>query len=108
VTQPDGIVREVLFPSVKEETFQALVEEFRHSGPQYRLIKQTLMRDKFVRHYRRMLPMLLDNVAFRSENRFQPVIEALEYIHRHVNGIARSAVRGKRWSSGRRKLECHQ
>jgi len=32
-----------------------------------------------------MLPMMLDNVAFRSENRFQPVIEALEYIHRHVN-----------------------
>jgi hypothetical protein len=85
VTKPDGIIREVLFPAVKEETFRDLVEEFRHSGPQYGLIKQTLMRNKFVRHYRRMLPMLLDNVDFRSENRFQPVIEALEVIHRHVN-----------------------
>jgi TnpA family transposase len=61
------------------------VEEFRHSGPQYRLIKQTLMRNKFVGHYRRMLPMLLENVSFRSENRFQPVIDALEAIQRHVN-----------------------
>jgi hypothetical protein len=85
VTRPDGIIREVLFPAVKEETFHDLVEEFRHSGPQYRLIKQTLMRNKFVRHYRRMLPMLLENVSFRSENRFQPVIEALEVIRRHVN-----------------------
>jgi hypothetical protein len=66
VTRPDGIIREVLFSAVKEETFHELVAEFRHSGRQYRLIKQTLMRNKFVRHYRRMLPMLLDKVTFRS------------------------------------------
>jgi hypothetical protein len=36
VTNPDGIIREVLFPKVKEETFQDLVKEFRHSGPQKR------------------------------------------------------------------------
>src|SRR5215472_3644819 len=73
------------FRAVKEETSRDLVEEFRHSGPQYWLIKQTLMRNKFVSHYRRMLPMLLENVSFRSENRFQPVIEALAAIRRHVN-----------------------
>jgi hypothetical protein len=80
----------VLFPAVKEETFHELVAEFRHSKPQYRLIKQTLMRNKFVRHYRRMLPMLLDNVIFRSENRFQPVIEALDAIRRNVNKKGRN------------------
>jgi hypothetical protein len=85
VTKPDGIIREVLFPEVKEETFQDLVKEFRHSGPQFRLIKQTLMRNKFVGHYRRMLPMLLGNIPFRSENRFQPIIEALDAIHCNVN-----------------------
>jgi hypothetical protein len=85
VTKPDGIIREVLFPKVKEETFQDLVKEFRHSGPQFRLIKQTLMRNKFVGHYRRMLPMLLENIPFRSENRFQPVIEALDAISHHLN-----------------------
>ena len=61
------------------------MEEFRHSGPQYRLIKPTLLRHKFVRHYRRRLPMLLENVSLRRENRFQPVIEAWEAIRRHVN-----------------------
>ena len=90
VTKPDGIIREVLFPAVKEETFHQLVEEFHHSGPQYRLIKQTLMRNKFVRHYRRMLPMLLENISFRSENRFQPVIEALAAIRRNVNKKGRN------------------
>jgi hypothetical protein len=42
------------------------------------------MRHKFVRHYRRMLPLVLEHLTFRSENRFQPVIEALALIKRYV------------------------
>ena len=33
VEKPDCIVREVIFPQVKEETFHDLVSEFRASGP---------------------------------------------------------------------------
>jgi len=102
VTQPDGIIREVLFPAVKEETFRDLVEEFRHSGPQYRLINPTLLRHKFVRHYRRRLPMLLENVSLRRENRFQPVIEAWEAIRRHVTkrgGSIDILKRRSRWTA---------
>jgi len=87
VEQPDGIVREVIFPKVKEETFQHLVAEFRASYPQLRLMHQTIMERKFARHYRRMLPMLLENLQFQSNNRFQPVIDALaliqKYFHTH-------------------------
>src|ERR1700730_11730165 len=87
VEQPDGIVREVIFPKVKEETFRQLVTEFRASYPQLRLMHQTIMERKFARHYRRMLPMLLENLQFRSNNRFQPVIDALaliqKYFHTH-------------------------
>ncbi len=84
VEEPDGTVREVLFPRVKEETFQHLVTEFKTSGPQYRLIHQFYMRNKYVRHYRRMLPPVLENLAFRSDNRFQPVVEALSVIKRYI------------------------
>lgn len=84
VTNPEGTVREVRFPRVKEETFQNLVAEFKSSGPQYRLIHQYLMRNKYVRHYRRMLPLVLENLDFRSDNRFQPVIDALAVIKRHM------------------------
>jgi hypothetical protein len=31
-----------------------------------------------------MLPALLESVRFRSDNRFQPVIEALAAIHRNL------------------------
>jgi hypothetical protein len=69
VEQPDGIVREVVFPAVKEETFRDLIAEFRTSGPHPRLLRQNVMERKFVRHYRRMLPALLNTIEFRSDNR---------------------------------------
>jgi hypothetical protein len=50
VEQPDGIVREVIFPTVKEETFRDLVAEFRTSGPQLRSLRQNVMERKFARH----------------------------------------------------------
>lgn len=84
VEQPDGIVREVIFPKVKHETFLHLLTEFRASGPELRLLRQTVMARKFARHYRRMLPALLASLRFRSDNRFQPVIDALEAIQHQV------------------------
>lgn len=84
VEEPDGTVRDVLFPRVKEETFQNLVSEFKTSGPQYRLLHQYYMRNKYARHYRRMLPPVLENLTFRSDNRFQPVVEALALIKRNL------------------------
>jgi hypothetical protein len=39
VEQPDGVVREVIFPAVKEQTFKDLVAEFRTSGPHLRSLR---------------------------------------------------------------------
>src|SRR5262245_49564720 len=89
VEHPDGVVREVIFPRVKEETFRDLVAEFHVSGPWLRLLRQTIMQRKFARHYRRMLPVLLEGLQFRSDNRFQPIIEALAVIRRHVDSHRR-------------------
>jgi len=83
VEQPDGTVRQVLFPRVKEGVFHDLVTEFRASGLQYRRVYQALMRNKYGRHYRRMLPLILEHLTFRSDNRFQPVIDALAVIKRY-------------------------
>lgn len=89
VEHPDGVVREVIFPRVQEETFRNLVAEFHVSGPRLRLLRQTIMQRKFARHYRRMLPALLEGLQFRSDNRFQPVIEALAVIRRHLGSHSR-------------------
>ena len=51
VEQPDGIVRDVIFPAVKEETFRDLIAEFRASSPQLRSLRQNVMERKFARHH---------------------------------------------------------
>ena len=85
VEAPDGTIREVLFPRVGEATFRELVAEARASGPQDRLWDQYVMRQKYVRYYRRMLPLVLEPLTFRSEKRFQPVLEALAAIKRYLS-----------------------
>ena len=80
IEEPDGTIRTVLFPQVKEETFRELVAEAKASGPQYRIWYHYVMRQKYIHHYRQMLPWVLEHLTFRSENRFQPVIEALAVI----------------------------
>jgi hypothetical protein len=85
IEEPDGKIRDVIFSRVKEEVFQNLVAEFKSSGPQYRILHQSLMRQKYAHHYRQMLPVVLENLTFRSENRYQPVIEAIEVIKENVH-----------------------
>jgi hypothetical protein len=80
VEEPDGTICTVLLPQGKEESFQDLAAEAKASGPQYRIWYQYVMRPKYIHHYRPMLPWVLAHWTFRSENRFQPVIEALAVI----------------------------
>jgi len=59
LAHPDGIVREVVFPVVDEQTLQDLVREWKATGPVYRQQLQAVMRNSYHSHYRRMLPALL-------------------------------------------------
>ncbi len=74
---PDGIIREVLYPLVGEERLKALVKEAKSKGT-YRLSVQTRVSGSYTHHYRRILPPLLAVLTFRSNNeRYQPLLEAL-------------------------------
>ncbi|NJN47457.1 MAG: Tn3 family transposase, partial [Candidatus Competibacteraceae bacterium] len=84
VEQPDGIIKDVLFPVIGEQTLEALVKEYRSQGPSYRRHVHTLLRSSYSHHYRRMLPLILDTLTFRSNNSIhQPVIEALAWLKAH-------------------------
>ncbi len=58
--QPHGVVKEVLYPVVSEQTLSDLVKEYRAHGPTYRRHVYTILRASYSGHYRRMLPPLLD------------------------------------------------
>lgn len=83
LAQPDGVVREVVFPVVGEQTLQDLVKEWKATGPTYRVTLRTVIRNSYRGHYRRMVPTLLAALEFCSNNeRHQPVMEALDVVKR--------------------------
>jgi TnpA family transposase len=84
--QPNGIVKDVLFPVVGEPTLTALVKEYHTQGPLYRRYVHTSLRRSYSYHYRRMLPLLLEGLTFRSNNAaHRPVIDALTWLTTHTD-----------------------
>ena len=83
VGRPEGVVREVIFPVVGEQTFEALVLEARALGtPQNRRV-HTAVRASYGSYYRRMMPQLLAALEFRSNNgAYCPLLDALDAIRR--------------------------
>jgi TnpA family transposase len=83
VGQPDGVVREVIFPIVGAHTFEALIREAKALGtPQSRRV-HTAVRASYGSYYRRMMPKLMATLEFRSNNgAHRPLLDALEAIRR--------------------------
>lgn len=64
LAQPDGVVREVVFPVVGEQTLRDLVDQWKATGPTYRVTLRTVIRNSYQGHYRRMVPTLLAALEF--------------------------------------------
>lgn len=86
LAKPDGVVREVVFPVVGEQTLHDLVKEWKATGPTYRVTLRTVIRNSYQGHYRRMVPTLLAALEFRSNNdRRRPVMQALDLVKRFAD-----------------------
>lgn len=82
---PEGIIKDVLYPVVNEQTLKDLVKEFKHTGPAYREKIHTVIRASYGSHYRRIVPEILSILDFRSNNDVhRPVILALELIKKYT------------------------
>jgi TnpA family transposase len=91
LAHPDGVVRNVVFPVVGEETLRDLVKEWKATGPTYRTTLRTVIRNSYAGHYRRMVPKLLAALEFRSNNeRHRPVMLALELVKRFADTKVRN------------------
>lgn len=83
IAEPNGAINEVIFPTVKEETFRDLVMEAESSGVKYEQKQIVFLKNKYLRHYRQALPLILDNLEFGSSNKHQPIVKALQLIKRY-------------------------
>ncbi len=88
--EPEGVVKEVIYPVVGEQTLTNLVREFKATGTAYSEKVYTVMRSSYSHHYRRMVPVLLNLLEFRSNNDVhRPVIEALTLLQKYADSRER-------------------
>ena len=86
VNNPDGVVKDVIFPTVNEQTLRDLIKELNSAGPAYRKKIHTVMRASYGNHYRRMIPEVLGILDFRSNNEnHKPVILALSIVKKYID-----------------------
>ncbi|MEI7449942.1 MAG: Tn3 family transposase [Desulfomonile sp.] len=83
---PDGTVREVLFPEIGEEVFHRLVEESRQGEASYEVVRSQVIRRKYRHSYRRMMKPVLDVLEFRSNNSaYDPLLKGIELVRRYLD-----------------------
>ena len=84
--KPDGKVKDVIFPVVGEATLKNLVKEYKSTGNAYRERVYTVMRSSYAGYYRRILPLILNQLEFRSNNEVhRPVIQALHLLNKYAD-----------------------
>jgi len=90
IDHPDGVIKEVIYPLYGKDILVNLVKELNMDGSSYRKRVYTIMKNSYSKHYRQMLPELLDILDFRSNNDMhKPVIEAIDLIKRIIDSSAR-------------------
>lgn len=84
---PDGIIRDVLYPLIGEKRLEQLVAEAKQGGNYYTSV-QTRIGGSYTHHYRPILPILVQVLQFRSNNKqHQPLIDALKVITAYLGEV---------------------
>ncbi len=84
LNNPDGSVKDVVYPIADQATLKNLLKEFKSTGPAYQQQVHKIIRSSYSHHYRRMLPRILDALKFESNNtQYRPILEALDWLQKN-------------------------
>jgi TnpA family transposase len=89
VDNPEGAVKDVIYPIADEQTLRDVIAEFKATGSYDHQVR-TKMRSSYGQHYRRMVPAILRMLTFRSNNEtHRPLIEALDLLRAYADSDRR-------------------
>jgi TnpA family transposase len=81
--QPDGIVKDVIYPAVGEKTLEDLIQEVEAAEKHERQVR-LVTRGSYSHHYRRIVPALLEALSFQCNNELhRPVMDALALLYKY-------------------------
>lgn len=78
LSEPEGLVKEVIYPVASETQLETVVDSLGDGSGTFRERLQTKLRSAYTRYYRRLLPLILDALDFRSDSpNLQPLMTAI-------------------------------
>ena len=81
--QPDGIVKDVIYPAVGEKTLEELIRELEAAEKHEHQVK-LVTRSSYSHHYRRIVPTLLEVLSFQCNNDLhRPVMDAIALLAKY-------------------------
>ena len=84
-SEPTGRICDVIFPVVGQETISDLAAEYRAENPSFSYRVHRKVRRSYAQHYRRILPVILKTLTFRSGNQaWRPLLDAIEMLKEHA------------------------
>ena len=81
LAQPEGTVQDVIYSVANETQLETVVETLGEGGKGFKERLHAKMRRSYTRYYRRLLPLILKALAFRSDSlNLQPLLEAIKLL----------------------------
>jgi hypothetical protein len=81
LSQPEGTVQEVIYPVANEAQLETVVENLGESGTTFKERLHAKMRRSYTHYYRRLLPLILNALAFRSDSlHLKPLLAAIQLL----------------------------
>jgi len=81
LAQPEGTVQDVIYPVASETQLETVVENLGEGGKSFKERLHAKMRRSYTRYYRRLLPLILKALEFRSDSlNLQSLLEAIQLL----------------------------
>jgi len=86
VDSPEGVVQDVIYPQVKQETLKKLIKELQHRGDKWFNCKvKEKMGSMYSHYHRKLLLMITSQLDFNTNNpELETLLKAVEYINQHT------------------------
>lgn len=78
LSQPEGTVQDVIYPVANKAQLETIVERLGEGGTSFKQRLHSKMRRSYTHYYRRLLPLMLNALEFRSDNLdLKPLLSAI-------------------------------
>ena len=82
--QPEGVIKNTIYPSVSKETLLKLSKELKQRGRWYDQSIKIKMRALYAHHHRKILLPILKALSFYdSHENYRPIVQAIQWILKH-------------------------